>query len=77
MISEEWLEEQKISIRIKKKMNLMYQKPRHRKNSSNLFDPNIQGLSTYDLTYITSVQNRVKNEELLLKSQNRQVSKKS
>ena len=55
----------------------MNQKPRYRKNSSNLFDPNIQGLSTYDLTYITSVQNRVKNEELLLKSQNRQVSKKS
>ena len=55
----------------------MYQEPRHRKNSSNLFDPNIQGLSTYDLTYITSAQNRVKNEELLLKSQNRQVSKKS
>ena len=55
----------------------MYKKARHKKNSSNLFDPNIQGLSTYDLTYITSVQNRVKNEELLLKSQNRQVLKKS
>ena len=55
----------------------MYQKHRYRKNSSNLFDPNMHGLSTYDLTYVTSNHNRMKNEELRLKSKEREVLKKS
>ena len=43
----------------------MKQQHRHRRNSNNLFDPNDQGLSTYDLTYVTAVNNKKKTEELL------------
>ena len=42
----------------------MEQQHRHRRNSSNLFDPNNQGLSTYDLTYVTAGNNKKKTEEL-------------
>ena len=38
---------------------------KHRRNSNNLFNPNDQGLSTYDLTYVTSRNNKKKTEELM------------
>ena len=41
----------------------MEQQSRHRRNSNNLLDPNDQGLSTYDLTYVTAVNNK-KNVKL-------------
>ena len=47
----------------------MEQQHRHRRNSSNLFDPNNQGLSTYDLTYVTAVNNKKKTEELIRNSE--------
>ena len=48
----------------------MEQQHRHRRNSSNLFDPNNQGLSTYDLTYVTAGNNKKKTEELIKNSKN-------
>ncbi len=39
---------------------------RHRKKYNNLFNPNNQGLSTYDLTLVTATNNKKKTEELLL-----------
>ncbi len=44
----------------------MEKKIRHSKYPSNLFNPNHQGLTTYDLTYVTAKTNRRKNEELQL-----------
>ena len=43
----------------------MEQQHRHRRNSGNLFNPNSQGLSTYDLTYVTADINKKKVQELL------------
>ena len=33
---------------------------RRRKEYNNLFNPNSQGLSTYDLTYVTAIKNKKK-----------------
>ncbi len=51
----------------------MEQQHRRWRNSNNLFDPNNQGLSTYDLTYVTAVNNKKKTEELLRDPQIHQV----
>ena len=37
----------------------------HLRSINNLFKPYLQGLATYDLTYVTSRNNEVKNKELL------------
>ncbi len=43
----------------------MKQQHRRQRNSSNLFNPNNQGLSTYDLTYVTAGNNRKKTDEII------------
>ena len=45
----------------------MEQQHRHRRNSNILFNPNNQGLSTYNLTYVTADNSRKKAAELLNK----------
>ncbi|WP_193742716.1 MULTISPECIES: hypothetical protein [unclassified Prochlorococcus] len=42
----------------------MKKRIRHFKKPNNLFNPNGQGISTYDLTYVTSNNNKIRNEEL-------------
>ncbi len=44
----------------------MEQKIRRRRNSSNLFNPSSQGLTTYDVAYVTAKNNQIRNEEIRL-----------